>query len=217
MRPNTHISVKSLSIIAVTVMSGLSISACSVLPKPKPAPTVYRLSIPDGIKPVAIKDTHVVNIEYPTTSKALAGMDIVLSPDGQRLTAAGGAHWSEPVPGLLRNVLIDTLASNADVTGIIPKGNTRVPYRLNMDIRRFEAVFDRGEDAAPNAIVQLTLSLTETTARKLVGNYSVKTQSRASAPTVSSIVRAQDKATREAMQDVSKWLSEQLANPAISN
>ncbi|MBL4766210.1 MAG: membrane integrity-associated transporter subunit PqiC [Rhodobacteraceae bacterium] len=212
MRPNTHISVKSVSVIAVAVISGLSISACSILPKPKPASTIYRLSVPEGIKSVTIKDTHVVNIEYPTTSKALAGMDIVLSPDGQRLTAAGGAHWSEPVPGLLRNALIDILASNADVTGIIPKGNTRVPYRLNMDVRRFEAVFDRGEDAAPNAIVQLTLSLTETTARKLVGSYSVKTQSRASAPTVSSIVRAQDEATREAMLDVSNWLSEQLAS-----
>lgn len=189
---------------------GLLLSACSVLPKAKPAPTVYRLSVPDSLNVEDAVNAKVVNIEYPTSSKALAGMDITLSPDGRRLTAAGGAHWSEPVPGLLRNVLIDTLANNAEITGIIPKGNTRVPYRLNMDIRRFEAVFDNGESSAPNAIVQLTFSLTDTASRKLVGSFSVKTDARANAASVSSVVEAQDIATREAMQAASNWLSAQF-------
>ncbi|MBL4869956.1 MAG: membrane integrity-associated transporter subunit PqiC [Robiginitomaculum sp.] len=135
------------------------LSACSVLPKPKPAPAVYRLTAPQSLQSQSVEQTKVVNIEMPTTSKALSGMDIILSPDGRRLTMASGAHWAQPVPSLLQNSLIDMLMGNPNVTGIIPKGNTRVPYRLNMDIRRFEAVFDAGENAPPLAIVHLNFPL----------------------------------------------------------
>ncbi len=195
---------------ASLLVSSLILSACSVLPKPKDAPIIYRLTLPAPVNTISVEKTRIVNIETPTTSKALSGMDIVLSPDGRRLTMAGGAQWEETVPALLRNVLIDTLANNQHVTGIIPKGNTRVPYRLNMDIRRFEAVFDNGEDLPPVAIVQLNLSLTDTKTRKLIGAYSVNTQQRADAVSVSSIVMAHGIATHEAMDNISTWLSGQL-------
>lgn len=200
------------SVSFTAILFASMISACSVVPKPKPASTIYRLSVPNVLVINDVKNTQVVNIEYPTIAKALDGVNIILSPDGRRLTAAAGAQWSEPVPELLRNVLIDTLSNNAKITGIIPKGNTRVPYRLNMDIRRFEAVFDQGEEAAPLAVIQLTFSLTETRSRKLVGSYTVKVQKRADAARVSAIVNAQDVAAKEAMENASDWLSLQFSN-----
>lgn len=190
--------------------SGL-FSACTVLPKPKEAATIYRLSIPEIRLDGSTAHKKVVNIEYPTAPKALSGTDITVTPDGRRLAVAANAQWAEPVPSLLRNGLIDVLAANSDVMGIIPKGNTRVPYRLNIDVRRFEAVFDGGPDMAPNAVVQVTLLLTETSKRKLIGSYFIKTQKRASTANISSIVEAQDLAVRDAMQQASNWLSEQLS------
>jgi len=216
MRIDQNVSAK-MKYVSCLFFGTALLSGCSVLPKPKPAPTIYRLSVPHDTKPVAVGLTKVVNIEYPTTSKSLAGMDIVLSPDGRSLTMASGAHWAEPVPALLQNALIDLLASNPTVTGIIPKGNTRVPYRLNMDVRRFEAVFDNGEGAAPLAMVHLNLSLTDTNTRKLVGVYSVQAERRSRAVTVSAIVDAQGLATQEAMKDISKWLSGQLGYETKGN
>ncbi len=204
-----------IRIFISTLALGMFLSSCSVLPKPKDAPVVYRLTLPKPVNTVSVEKTKIVNIENPTASKALSGMDIVLSPDGRRLTMAGGAHWEETVPALLRNVLIDTLANNQHITGIIPKGNTRVPYRLNMDIRRFEAVFDNGEGLPPIAVVQLNLSLTDTKTRKLIAAYSVNTQQRAGAVSVSSIVMAHDIAAREAMGKISTWLSAQLQHKSF--
>lgn len=211
MRLDLKIQTKVKYITCLTLGAAV-LSACSVIPKAKPAPSIYRLSVPVDANAVAVGLTKVVNIEYPTTSKSLSGMDIVLSPDGRSLTMASGAHWAEPIPALLQNVLIDQLAGNSNITGIIPKGNTRVPYRLNMDIRRFEAVFDNGEGFAPMAMVQLNLSLTDTKSRKLVGVYTVKTERRSSAASVSSIVDAQGLATQEAMEEISIWLSGMLGN-----
>jgi cholesterol transport system auxiliary component len=203
---------KSTTIGAAILAAGLMLSGCfSILPEPKAAPTVYRLTVPAPVQSEASAGASVVNIEYPTSPRALSGTDIVLSPDGRRLTSAAAANWSEAVPSQLRNILIDTLSQDGQVIGVIPKGSTRVPYRLNMDIRRFEAVFDNGEESAPNAIVQLNLSLTDTKTRKLMGVHTITKTARASMPSVSAIVDAQDKATRDAMQEISSWLSAQLS------
>ncbi len=189
----------------------LLLSGCfSLLPDPAPASTIYRLSVPVALSPPQSKNTKVINIEYPNAARALRGSDIIVSPDGRRLSAASGASWAEPVPEQLRHVLIDTLAKDGQLVGVIPKGSTRVPYRLNMDIRRFEAVFDQGEAAAPLAVVQLQFNLTDTQTRKLVGTYSVQTKKRAKMRAVSAIVEAQDLATGEAMAQVVDWLKTQV-------
>ena len=196
------------------ILAGLSLSAClSILPDPKTAPTVYRLNVPQqgSQSTTPVTDTIAVNIEYPTASKAIGGTDITVSPDGRRLTAASGARWAEPVQSLLRNALLDKLANTNGVTGVIPKGNTRVPYRLHMDIRRFEAVFDNGEDAAPNAVIQLNLSLTNTKTRTLIGTKTVQANTRARARSVSAIVDANAAAANEAMQETSTWIAGLLA------
>ncbi len=191
-----------LSLIAVILLS-----ACvSVLPKAKPAPTVYRLSIPHNVPEIPGKPMQVVNIELPKAPRALSGTDIVLSPDGRRLTAAAGASWAESVPNQLRHTLIDKLAGDGRITGIIPSGGTKAPFRLHIDIRRFEAVFDNGEMVAPNAIVTLNLTLTDTNSRRLVGTHFVSTHARARAASVSAIVEAQDMATEKAMHEITAWL-----------
>ena len=196
-----------------TITLLLSLSSCSsILPKPKPAPTVYRLSIPESTVPTSVIYSTVVNIEFPQAPRALSGTDIVLSPDGRRLTAAASASWAEPVPNQVRHALIDSLVSYEKVTGVVPKGGTRAPYRLNMQIRRFEAEFDNGAEAAPNALVHINVTLTDTKSRTLVGVYSVKTHARANTITVSSIVQAQDEATSEAMNNISAWLDNKLVD-----
>ena len=200
------LSLKNIA-AGLVLIGSLSMSACiSVLPKAKPAPTVYRLSVPHSVPEIPVKHNKVVNIEIPQAPRALSGTDIVLSPDGRRLTAAAGASWAEPVPNQLRHALIDKLAGDGKITGVIPSGGTRAPYRLNIDVRRFEAVFDNGEEAAPNSIVTLNLTLTDTKSRRLVGTHSVMTNVRARAASVSAIVDAQDAATEKAMHEISAWL-----------
>ena len=199
--------------LSILTLAGLLAGCVSLLPEPSPAPTVYRLTVPQSLSTNVAPPSRVVNIEYPTSPRALSGTNIVLSPDGRRLTSAAGASWAEAVPSMLRNSLIDTLARDGQVIGVIPKGSTRVPYRLNTDIRRFEAVFDQGEDAAPNITVHINAALTDTQTRKLMGVHNVTKQARAGVASVSSIVEAKDRATQDAMDEISKWLAEQVGQP----
>lgn len=203
--------VRTLSITTILVVS----TGCvSLLPKPSPAPTVYRLTVPEALSSKSTPSAKVINIEYPTAPRSLSGTNIVLSPDGRRLTSAAGANWAEAIPGMLRDSLIDTLTRDGKVIGVIPKGSTRVPYRLNIDLRRFEAVFDQGENAAPNIFVHINVALTNTQSRQLMGVHTVTKQSRAGVKSVSSIVQAKDAATREAMDDIANWLATQIEDNA---
>jgi len=213
MRKKTSV-INIVRTMSVSTIAVLLCSCVSFLPEPSPAPTVYRLTVPQSMSTNVAPSSQVVNIEYPTSPRALGGTNIVLSPDGRRLTSAAGASWAEAVPSMLRNSLIDTLTRDGQVIGVIPKGSTRVPYRLNTDIRRFEAVFDQGEDAAPNVTVQINVALTDTQTRKLMGVHTVTKQARAGVKSVSSIVEAKDRATKDAMDEISTWLSGQVGRPA---
>ena len=203
-----------LSCFAPLACAGLMLSACvSVLPKPAPAPTVYRLTVPEYADRQAVVPSKVINIEYPLAPRPIGGADIMLSSDNRSLTAAANAHWAEPVPDMIRNTLIDALAANSDITGVIPKGSTRVPFRLNTDVRRFEAVFDRGPESGPLAIVQLNLSLTGTKSRNLISTRTIRTEARASTASVSAIVSAQEAATLDATRQITQWLDSAMSGP----
>jgi cholesterol transport system auxiliary component len=203
------------SMFLCLALSGvIGLSACvSILPDPKPAATIYRLSVPDNTIRVAPDGKTVLNIEYPLASKVLSGTNIVVSPDGRRLSMAANAHWAERIPVQLRSLLIDTLAKTDRFTGVIPAGTTYVPYRVNISIRRFEAVFDRGPEAAPEAIVQLDVRLTDAGTRSLVSSFSAQTSVRASQASVSSIVLAQDEAAHAAMAKIVGWLDGAITAP----
>lgn len=197
---------------AVHMAGALFLTGCvSVLPEPKEPPTLYRLTVPPkALQLPSATDPIAVNIEYPAMPKALSGTDIVLSPDGRRLTVASGALWAEAAPNMLRNLLIDTLQSTPEIAGIIPKGSTRVPFRLNMNIRRFEAVFTDGESQPPTAIIQITASLTETRGRRLKSTRQFAVQQRAAARSVSQIVAAKDSAAQQLMQEITGWMKSEL-------
>ncbi|MDX5329791.1 MAG: ABC-type transport auxiliary lipoprotein family protein, partial [Caulobacteraceae bacterium] len=76
---------------------------------------------------------------------------------------------------------------------------------LRIDVRRFEAVYDRGEKAAPKVVVRVRATLVSREDRSLVGERIFETESRASANRVSSIVEAFDAASAEVLTDLVDW------------
>ena len=196
---------KALAIVVSVLLVGVLGGCSSILPKQKEASHIYRLSIPTS-SGQSFTAGPVINLSLPSAPHALNGTDIVLSPDGRRLTAAAGAVWAEPVPAQFRRAFLDAIAADGAMRGVIPQGGTNAQYWLNVDIREFEAVFDQGEDQAPLVTTHIVLNLTQTGTRKLLGTRDLSSQSRASARRISSIVEAQDEATQKVLRDAVDWL-----------
>ena len=96
---------------SIALATGLSLlSACSILPKPEIV-DVYRL--PAAQAPMAVSQSTPVKwslrLEKPMTTGALNSQNIVVVPEGNLISNYKGARWSDTVPVLLRNRLLEAL------------------------------------------------------------------------------------------------------------
>lgn len=196
-------------ITSLVAVFGLSACLSSVLPEPAPADTIYRL-LPQKSAVEAQSDATIIRIDRPSAPKALMGQDVILSPDGRRLAAAALARWSEPLPAMIQRSFFDELSSREILVGVLPTSGARTDMRAHLTVRNFEAEFDQGEQSAPLATVQYTVTLSDAGSRKLLGTFDVRKTIRAGSTNVSAIIRAQDTANAAAMSDIADWLERQV-------
>jgi len=184
----------------------LSLSACvSILPDPAPANTVYRLLTP-GQSVENAPDAVIVRIDRPGGQNIFETRDILVSPDGRRLSMAAQAKWAEILPLMLQESLLDHMTQTPNLIGVVPSSNSRSDTRLYLTIKNFEAQFDNGEANAPLAVVKYTVTLVNASDRKLIDSYTTETTRRASEARISSIVKAMESANSSAMKDIIAWL-----------
>lgn len=197
---------KALAAIAIFGLSG-----CNILPDPLPADTIYRLgSMPETV--AANDEAFVIRIDRPSASIVFQSRDVIVSPDGQRLASAAQAKWSEVMPVLVQQAFIDVLESRPNLIGVLPASGARTDTRVQLAIKNFEAQFDRGEGAAPLAVVDFSVTFANASNRNLLSTYNVRKTQRADAASVSAIVEAISEANVAALTDIAEWLETQPAH-----
>lgn len=191
-----------------------SLSACvSILPDPAPAPSVYRLASSSNAV-AAAANAEIIRIDRPAATQIFNSSDIVVTEDGQKLSAVAQAKWSEATPIIIQNAMIGALEGSSQFVGLIPTSGARTQTRLHLVIKNFEANFDQGLKSAPLAIVDYRVTYARADDRKLLGTHSVRKTVRAQSINVSSIVAAIEDANDAAMSDIVSWLEGQKANRA---
>ena len=197
--------------VAPILIAALLSSACvSLLPEPAAAPTIYRLTqTPVMAEPSG--GAPSLRIAMPDAEKALQGVDVVVSPDGQRLAYASGARWSQPIPELLQDAAMQSLGQSGNIITITPPTVVRADYALETGIRSFEAAFDRGEASAPLAKVRIMATLTDLKSRRVIAKKEFYGEQRASEVRVTSIVNALDSVTKTVMTDMAAWTERAMA------
>lgn len=196
-----------LILTAVTIaVSGFSVGCVSLLPNAAEAPSIYRLSEIDTVSSGS-SSGPTIRVSIPGSPKAFHGIDVVVSPDGQRLAYASGAQWAEPIPRLVQSAAVKSLEAQGGLIPVKPPTAARADYALEMDIRAFEAYFDNGEMAAPLARVKINATLTDLKTRRIVATREFFASRRASERRVSRIVAAQDDAAKAVLTELSEWIS----------
>ncbi len=179
----------------------------SLLPEAEPV-SVYRLSAPAPSE-WSGQDWTIVLIELPVAPRGLSGDTIAVLRPGQSLAYINGARWISPAPEVVQDLLIDTF--NSGQSGLVParpEDGVRADYELRLDLREFEAVYDRGEDAAPLIRVRLAARLVAERGRRFVGARVFMAEVRATENRTRSIVAAFDAAALDVSGDIASWSSE---------
>lgn len=129
----------SLRLLALAAALSLA-SACSILPQAEPV-DLYRLPVNQASRTVAPLDWSL-RLNKPLASEALAGPRIAVIAQGDVISSYKGARWSDAVPVLLRNRLLDGFQRDGQVQRLsADDSNLQADYELAGELQAFQSEY----------------------------------------------------------------------------
>ena len=131
----------SLRLLALAALS--LASACSILPQSEPV-DIYRLPVNQASHSTTAVDWSL-RLNKPLASEVLAGPRIAVIPQGDVISSYKGARWSDPVPLLVRNRLLDGFQRDGRVQRLsADDSNLQADYELSGELQAFQSEYQPG-------------------------------------------------------------------------
>ena len=140
--------------------------------------------------------------------------DRILTMTGAEAAYIANARWVAPAEVLFQEAVERAFDANPGPARLVGRGGLRQAERtLRLDVRRFEANYDNGQDAPPEVIVRIQAGLVARDDRSFVGEQAFEARVRADDNRVSEIVEAFDEATAEVLTQLVDWTNRTAAPP----
>ena len=191
--------------------AALALTGCITLLPESEGSALYRLSnhVPAG--PGVNHDAPVVRVTRPIAPRALAGDRVALDTGQGRLSYLAGANWVSSAPVLLQELVIDTFDRRSGaLVAVRSDDGVASSWDLRLELRRFEAVYDQGANAAPRVDVAFRARLIDGASREVAGLRTFEVSHRAGGNRQSLIVEAFSRAASEASSELVDWTSERV-------
>ena len=201
-------SLPRLGLIAVCT---LALSGCiSLVPKTKPA-DLYRFGLFTAPAPGGADRAAETPIFRATGSfQRGSASDRLLTITGDKAAYIAGTRWIAPATVLWDEALVAAFDADPGQTRLVSRGEpARSDYLLRLDVRTFEARYDRGAKAAPVVVVRVRGAMLRNKDQTLVGERIFEAQARASENRVSAIVPAYSRAVADVLKDIVGWTNAQ--------
>lgn len=196
----------ALKAVLPALAASWALAGCvSLLPESEPV-DFFRLTPPSPMAGAADNpESPTLMIGVPNAPRALGGDDILVARDDGALALAADAKWASAARNMMLDFLLETFeATDGAPTPLRPGDGLRGDYELSLDLRHFEAVYDRGMESAPLIKVALGARLIGPD-RALVGTTMVSAERRASDNRMSAIVQAFDTASLDVAEQLIEW------------
>lgn len=194
---------RALSLFAVAV----ALSGCiSLFPKQDPA-QLYRFDGADAAPASAAQSGAGFGVFRGRIGfQAEAAGDRLLSVVGNETAYIGESRWVAPASVLFDAAVSRAFDGNSGPARLVTRGELgRAEYGLRLDVRRFEAVYDQGREAAPEVVVEVRAVLSGFRDRNLAGERVFDARVRAGDNRVGAIVNAFDAAVGEVLGEIVAW------------
>lgn len=190
---------------------GLLLASCtSILPKPPPAPLLFRLTpLAETAAATPAIDAQLV-VDMPSAPASLDTERIALARGALSFDYFADAAWIDRAPALLQSLIIESLENAGQIRVVArPAGELRPDAVLLADLRRFEA--DYGGAGQPEVHVRLDCRLIRMPDRTVLSVRSFEGKATASANDTARIVAAFDEAFHAAMRELAPWAAQTMA------
>ncbi|MDO8411815.1 MAG: ABC-type transport auxiliary lipoprotein family protein [Phenylobacterium sp.] len=187
--------------------AALALSACvSLLPDAEPS-QLYRLEAAIDPGATVAPPAPTFGLVLPTTGfvRAASG-DRILTVTGDEVAYIAGARWVAPATDLFGEAVERAFDANTGPARLVTRGEMRTAESvLRLDVRRFEVVYDRGQNAAPLVVVRLRATLVNRGDRALIDEDVFEAEVRATDNRVSAIVAAFNSGTGQVLTQLVDW------------
>jgi len=198
-----------LRLMAVAA-TALSLSACvSLLPKTKPA-HLYRFGQPISAAAISAPIGQVGVFRGAAVFQREAAGDRLLTITDGKAAYVAETRWVAPASVLWDEAVVAAFDADPGPVRLIARGEpASAAYVLRLDVRNFEAQYDRGPKAAPTVVVRVRGAITSGIDRGLVSEKLFEKRVAADDNRVGAIVPAYDRAVAEVLAEVVAWTNEQ--------
>ena len=183
----------------------LTLGGCSLL-FPPPPPQLYRLvpqinRAPDG---APAKGQLVVSV--PMAPQSLDTDRIALTRDPSMLDYFAAAAWTDRAPLLLQALMINAFQDGGqDIAVGRDASNISADYRLDTELRDFQARYTATGESPPVIVMSLDAQLVRLADHRVVRHVQVTKEAPATQNNLPSIVEAFDMAAGEVIGQIVSW------------
>ncbi len=199
--------------LALGGVCALSLAGCiSLLPKTKPA-TLYRFgSPPPGAEAPPTQETAEVGVvRAGGLFQRESGGDRLLTVTGGRVAYVADVRWATAAQVLFDQALLAAFDNDPGPIRLMSRGEPgTAKFVLRVDVRNFEARYDRGAEAAPEVLVRLRAVMVRTDRSQSV-EHILESRVRAGDNRVGPIVDAYDRAVADVLGRLVTWTNTQAA------
>lgn len=167
----------------------------------------YDLSAPVNLEKIPGRTNSQILVPTPTALKSLDSEMIVVRPSASEITYLGDAQWSDRLPKVVQDKLIQTFENSGRIRSVTKPGDgVVVDYKIVAQIRHFELVTAKGN----HAIVELSVKIINDRTGRVRASRIFEATAPASTFSPSDGVKALDQASDQALREILAWVVDVL-------
>lgn len=144
-------------------------------------------------------------LNTPSAARTTDTYRIAVRPSPGELQVYRGASWARSTTDMVQDTLLRTLEDSGRITGVARRGAGVAPdYRLEMDLRRFEA--DYAGNAVPAATIELNAKLLHTVDQKIVASRTFLQAEPAAGTDIAQVADAFSRSLGAISHEVAGWV-----------
>ena len=144
-------------------------------------------------------------LNTPSAARTTDTYRIAVRPSPGELQVYSGASWARSTTDMVQDTLLRTLEDSGRITGVARRGAGVAPdYRLEMDLRRFEA--DYAGNAVPAATIELNAKLLHSVDQQIVASRTFLQAVPAAGTDVAQVADAFSRSLGAISHDVAGWV-----------
>ncbi len=189
-----------------SVVAGLcvALAGCSLLGGGSSALATFDLDAPTGAAATHATAAQVL-VPEPVALKALDTERIVVRPSANEISYYPGAQWSDRLPRLVQNRLVQTFENAGRIRAGTPGQGLSIDYQVLTDLRAFDY-----DAATKTGRVEISVKLMNDHDGKVVATQLFSGEAPVAADNAGSVASALDTALETQMQAIVAWTAKRI-------